>query len=196
MAKPAITIVQSFLYRGQPEEFSNKYHFLGPAPGDDTSWEALTSNLVDALRAFNTSAVTFHRAYGYNDGDQPSVWSYDWTVPGPPPAGNITTPTTPVPPGDAAAWLRFDTTKRNSKGKMVYCRKYFHGIHQQNEPNHDLVDTSQEQYMTAFGHKCIDGTISSVFRVCTPDGHPASNPVVGTFLTTRTLKRRGKRPPT
>lgn len=197
MAKPALVVVQSFLYRGQPEEWSNKYHFSGSAPGDSASWLALADAVIAAKRPTQTSETTFVRAYGYNDGDNPSVWSHDYTVPGPPLAGSLSTVGLgPQCPGDSAAWIRWPTAKRNSKGKIVYARKYFHGVHQQDVSLIDVLATNQSTAMLTFATKCIDGTISAVFHLCLPDGTACETPIVSYWLTTRTLKRRGKRPPT
>jgi hypothetical protein len=196
MSKPAIVMVQSFSYRDQPEEFSNKYHFAGPAPGDDASWLALANSLRTALTPCFTSGVTFHRAYGYTDGDNPSVWGHDWEIPGPPPVGSMPTPSDGYqPPGDTAAFIRWPTAKRNSRGKMVYARKYFHSVYGLSG-DHDHVSYTQAVLLDAFAAKCIDGSISSVFHLCLPDGTPAQSGGTQPWLTTRTLKRRGKRPPT
>lgn len=196
MAKPAIVLVQSFTYRDLPEEWSNKYHFAGPAPGDATAWAALANSLLNALRPCFSSQTVWHRAYGYNDGDQNSVWSWDWTNPGPPPGGSLITPGDGARiSGDVAAMLKWNTNKRNSRGKVVYARKYMHGIFgSTGDP--DKVSTGQKTALDAFATKCTDGTISSVFHLCLPDGTTASNGSCDTWLTTRTLKRRGKRPPT
>lgn len=196
MAKPAIVIVQSFSYRSAPEEFSNKYHFAGPAPGDDASWLTLANALVAVAKACFSAKTTFVRAYGYNDGDKPSIWSHDWTVPGPPVAGTLLPGSSPEFPGDVAATVRWDTPKRNSKGKHVYARKYFHDIYGQGSSEPDRLSAGQSTAMLAFARSCVDGTVSSVFHLCLPDGSPASNPAVAYYTTTRTLKRRGKRPPT
>jgi hypothetical protein len=196
MAKPAIVIVQSFMYRGAPEEFSNKYHFLGPAPGDDASWKALADSLIAQLRVFNSASIKYVRAYGYTDGDNPSVWGHDYEQPGPPPVGSMTPPSDGDPvAGDQAAFIKWPTTKRNSRGKIVYARKYFHGI-AGHSTNADEVNSSQKIFMDSFALKCTDGTISSVFHLCLPDGTVCQPGFTDQWMTTRTLKRRGKRPPT
>jgi hypothetical protein len=196
MAKPAIVVVQSFQYRDQPEEFSNKYHFAGPAPGDDTSWKALADSLINVLRPAFTSSISFVRAYGYNDGDHPSVWGHDYAIPGPPFVGSAPAPTDGIPvPGDAAVMARWPTVKRNSRGKIVYARKYYHGIAGLGS-DADKVSNIQKALLTTAMGKLLDGTVSSVFHLCLPDGTPALAGDVSIWMTTRTLKRRGKRPPT
>jgi hypothetical protein len=196
MAKPAIVLVQEFTYRGAREQYSNKYHFAGPAPGDAASWLTLSNSIWNVLKSCFPANTTHVASYGYTDGDNPSVWSHDYTVPGPPPTGTLPAPTGWFPPGDTAAWVRWTTDKRNSKGKIVYCRKYFHQVAAKSANENDEVAADQHAQLQAFAQTCVDGTISSVFHVCTPDGHLGSAPAVGTYLTTRTLKRRGKRPPT
>jgi hypothetical protein len=191
-----MVVVQSFTYRDEAEEFSNKYHFAGPAPGDDASWKALADALIGHLRPMFTPVVTFVRAYGYNDGDHPSVWGHDYTIPGPPLAGNWGGDAqAQKPAGDQAAFIRWPTTKRNSRGKIVYARKYFHDMYV-GLTTPDRVSASQYALMQTFANACIDGSISSVFHLCLPDGTPALAGGPDTWITTRTLKRRGKRPPT
>lgn len=196
MAKPALTIIQEFPYRGLPEEFSNKYHFTGPAPGDSASWKALADTVINALRPCFGTEVKFVRAYGYTDGDHPSIWSNDYKVPGPPQTGSGTYTAGPAAAGDAAAFIAWTTSKRNSRGKVVYARKYFHAVHASSTTAGDTLLGAQATAMQTFATACLNGTISSVFHLCLPDGTPALAGGPNGWITTRTLKRRGKRPPT
>ena len=197
MSKPAIRIIQSFTYQSEAEEFSNQYNFSGSAPGDPASWKALADALIAALRPLFSASTTFHHAYGYNDSDQPSVWGHDYTVPGPALGGTFVPGTDVQMPGDTAAWIRWESDKRNSRGKTIYARKYFHDVYGDagtNRPDH--FSTAQSTAYMTFANKCLDGSISQVFHLCLPDGTPLHTPVASYWLTTRTLKRRGKRPPT
>jgi hypothetical protein len=60
----------------------------------------------------------------------------------------------------------------------------------------DKVDTTWITAANTFGAKMIDGTLPGGAKYCGPQGAVLSAPEASQWLTTRTLKRRGKRPPT
>lgn len=193
MAAPAITTIKRFNYRGDPnEEFSNTYH-MTTAPTDDT-FQDLVADVVNAEAKVLLTEVTIIRAYGYDDSDHPAKWSWDFTVnptdlvPGLfPPTGAT------VGPGDTAYWIRWDTGRKNKRGKAIYLRKYFHPALL--EPS--LPDTIHPNLKTAlldFGNN-MTAPLPNGFQLAGPDGIAPPGPVEASeFYTTRTLKRRGKRP--
>jgi len=193
-----ITSVKRFTYRGNAEEFSNTYHFTGTPPSDFGAWRTLYDALVTAEKAVLTSSVSCIGGYGYDDDspDAHSVWSVDLTQ----------APNTPVPgignfdpstgaPGDAAMWVRWKTSRKNTAGKWIYLRKYFHGVRLAGASGGDQIAPLQVTALTAFGAKMDDGTFAGGRRLRSRDhdetlqGHGVS-----TWVTTRTLKRRGRRP--
>lgn len=200
MAAPqcGLTIVKKFTYRGAPEEWSNHYMFTGPKPADTAAWRALFDALVLQEKKLYPAATTVVAGYGYDappHSGQSAVWSIDMSV----------APNTPVPgtyggfgdvnPGDSAVWIRWGLDRMNTKGKRVYLRKYYHpGLSASAAP--DLVHVDQLTALNAFGAKMRDGTFLDgrvlTDRLGTALVGTASSP----YITTRTLKRRGKRPPT
>jgi hypothetical protein len=96
-------------------------------------------------------------------------------------------------PGDTALTIRWNTPDFNSRGKRIYCRKYMHDVYESSS-DRDKPDTGQVSNYNVFASKLIDGTLPGSFKYCGPQGAVLSSPAVGTYLTTRTLKRRGKRP--
>jgi hypothetical protein len=126
-----------------------------------------------------------------------AVWSFDYTaaaaeVPGTlAPSGTWT-----LAPGDSAVWERWKTSRMNSRGKPIYLRKYYHDATIQTTASPDTVTTSQKTALEAFGTKLVDGsfagarTIRSRSHAETIISHACSQ-----FVTTRTLHRRGRRPP-
>jgi hypothetical protein len=193
---PSITIVKSFSYRGAAEEFSNTYHFSGTTPANAAAWKTLADAIIAAEQLCTGTQVNFVRAYGYEAGNENSVAQIDYSV----------APLTPIPgtysitvgnqsSGDQAATMRWYTGASSSRGKKIYARKYFHCCHVHNtDPDriHDVYKTALE----VFGNKLIDGTLPGSFKYCGPQGAVLQAPQASMYLTTRTLKRRGKRPPT
>lgn len=194
---PSITIIKSFTYRGLAEEFSNTYHFSGTTPVDYAAWKALADAIITAERPTVESNVTFVQAYGYAAGTNHSVAQIDYRVaPNTVLAGTLTSDGMQMMPGDVAATVRWQTPDYTEYGKRIYLRKYFHGVKALNTTQIDKLNLNQSTALATFAAKLIDGTLPGSFKYCGPQGAVASNPAVNQWLTTRTLKRRGKRPPT
>lgn len=194
---PSITIIKDFSYRGVLEEYSNTYHFSGTQPADAAAWKALADAIITAERPCYQAAVRFVQAYGYNAGSDLSVAQIDYRVsPNTVLTGTDTTFGSVFCPGDVAATIRWPTSQFTSRGKRIYLRKYMHNVAPQAFPNQDKLLGLQKTAFGTFAAKLIDGTLPGSFRYCGPQGAVALAPQVSDYLTTRTLKRRGKRPPT
>lgn len=196
MAAPGVTMVFKFKYRGNDEEWSQQYHFVGDPPSDDTAWDALIDDLALILRDATTTRVTQVRAYGYDDTDHDAVHVRDFAVVGPQYVGTIDATTQDVAPGDAAAWIRWKTGLLNSKGKPIYLRKYFHSVVLVG-PTDDDQDSIAPTYTSALVNagETLMGTAGDWPGIADPSGRAPDGPVAGSiFVTTRTLKRRGARP--
>ncbi len=185
-------------YRANPaEEWSNTFMFTGASPADATAWRALLDALNTAERTQLSTNVQIIRAYGYNKvpvkGDS-ADWSVDLRVaPNTPVTGQLAG--TNFFPGDAAAWIRWGTN-RMVKGKRVYLRKYYHSqISPGGTPN-DTVSPSWQTPALAFAAKLDDGTFLDGRKITDKLGSGIVNHGVSTYITTRTLKKRPKRPPT
>jgi len=184
-------------YRAETEEeFSNTYHFGTSPPGDDASWTVLMNDVLNQERNIFPATVHFVRAYGYNDDadNAQAVFHHDWTVPGPPPTGALVPPTATPFAGDQAAlvWWRLD--KKNSRGKWIYLRKYLHHGYA-TTANPDQVDATYGAalgtYVSNLANVSFHGAIRPRKYTANITGYQASP-----WVTTRTLKRRGKRPRT
>lgn len=198
-ARTGLTVVKRFPYRGSTtEEFSNTYHFDGTVPSDASAWRTLFDALVLQEKTVYPSQVQVIRGYGYATDDplDNSVWSVDLTVsPNSPVAGTCSTSGAQRAPGDAAVWVRWKTSRLNSVGKAIYLRKYFHpAIVEAAGSDPDLVWSTQQTAMTAFGTKMMDGSFAG--GKITAQEHTDTIISAGhsNYITTRTLKRRGKRP--
>ncbi len=196
VAKPGIVLVKRFLYRGVAEEWSNKYHFTETAPSNGTDWKTLYDAVIAKEKTLYTSDSHVVRAYGYTNTDNNAVNSFDYTAAAAEVAGTFSDGTATTAPGDAAGWVRWKTPDLNSRGKPIYLRKYFHGIKVQTAAP-DSMPTAWITAANTFGTALQGGTGAITgFTVCGPTGAVASNRTASVFVTTRTLKRRGRRPPT
>jgi hypothetical protein len=191
----SLILVKEFPYRGAAEEFSNKYHFEGTVPATPEAWETLAEGWIQEERKIYTSAVKFVRAYGYEPSSDHANWVMDYTVPPETPLQGtfVGEAGSSIAPGDAAATVRWDTGMWNTRGKKIYCRKYFHGV-SQSAASHDTVDPTQVAAYNAYAAVVISGFFPGSVKYCAPQGANLSSPVTSQWITTRTLKRRGKRP--
>lgn len=193
--QPSIVIVKAFMYRGQVEEFSNKYHFDGGDPANDAAWAALWDSFITKEKPSQGQNVYHVAALGYNAGNEHAVWTNRVAY------GISTLHGTFAPatgedavPGDVAAWIRWKTSARTSLGKPIYLRKYMHGV-SVDATDADKLSPTQRALMVTFAGGLTDGTLPSGRKICGPQGAAAGEVGVSLYLTTRTLKRRGKRPP-
>lgn len=197
MAAPGVTVIKKFLYRDDAdEEFSNTYHFVGSPPSDSAGWTSLINALVSLEYLVLYSDVSYVRAYGYDNTDNDASFIYDdLGGTGPHATGAISPTSVPFAPGDAAAWVRWKTSRTNSKGKPIYLRKYFHHIGVAGGTDgYDKVGSAQHGALVTFA-SAVETTSGSWPGLAGPAGAETflSN-AVSTYITTRTLKRRGRRP--
>lgn len=193
-----ITSLKEFTYRGLPEAWSNTYWFEGAIPSDNTAWKSLYDALVLQEKTFLPPAVTLIGAYGYDDNsdDRNAVYHIDMKVsPNAVVAGTYSGGGAAGASGDAAMWIRWGTSRNNTNGRKIYLRKYYHGVYNSGGAGFDALLGTQKTALSAFGAKMMDGsfidgrTLRSRLHDETLVGHAES-----TYITTRTLKRRGKRP--
>jgi hypothetical protein len=193
-----LTIIKSFQYRGAVEEFSNSYVISGTAPTTAGEWTAWGEKLKDVERPVLPFVVTFVEWYGYSPGSwetKPSHIDAHGTYAAAT-NGSLTVSGGSPAPGDAAVWVRWDTGQYTSRGKKIYLRKYFHGAYS-GGATADTVLPAQVTALAAYGAKMYDG--ASLIGTARMARHTGTLPIahsVGPFITTRTLKRRGKRNPT
>jgi hypothetical protein len=198
-AKVGLTIVKAFTYRGDStEEFSNTYHLTGTVPDTPTAWRTLFDALVAQEKTVYASAVSVVRGYAYatdNPSDD-SVWSVDLVTDSGVVPGTLSLGTGTPAPGDCAVWVRWKTSRLTSPGsKPIYLRKYFHGALMASGGVGDTILASQKTALLALGAKLQDGSFTEA-RTITAQAHDDTivSHAASSYITTRTLKRRGKRP--
>lgn len=190
MAVFGITTIKHFQYRGSTEEWSNHYRFSGTTPADQTAWQTFADALKVMERIALTPANDLIAWYGYNPGSDHANFSGGYSSPT---AGTLSTTGSTVLSGDTAVWMRWWTGQVTSKGKKIYLRKYFHpAVCATGTP--DVLGAAQTTMLQGLAEGLCDGTLAGGAKICDKDGHVGINPSISPFVTTRTLKRRGKRP--
>lgn len=195
---PGVNVIYSFKYRGVDEEWSQLYHFTGDHPTDDAGWIALIAALLPLCQVISTDRVKIVRAYGYNTTDphHAADYVYETADHGGVLTGDLNTSIADVAPGDAASWVRWKTGRTNTHGKPIYLRKYFHSaiLSGESDDDQDTLDSTYKADLAAFGATVLAAS-GDWPGLAGPDGVAPPGPIVAsTFVTTRTLKRRGKRP--
>jgi len=200
MAAPTtvLTVVKSMVYRGVAgEEWSNGYMLTGTTPADSTAWRALFDAIVTQEKACYLPASTVIRGYGYDKvpakGDH-AIWSVDLRPSSSTVSGTMSITGGIQFAGDQAGWIRWSLDRFNSYGKRVYLRKYFHAGAVPTAGGDGLSAQCQNGY-NAFGAFMMGGTLLGSRRICDHLGNVPVATSISPYVTTRTLKRRSKRPP-
>jgi hypothetical protein len=183
---PSVKISKTFLYRGQTQVFSNRYHFNGGTPADATHWNTLFDNIVNAEKALYPSGMTIIGAVGYAAGSDLPVASKAYTT-----AGTASFVGGVDVPGDTAALLRYATTARSVKNHPIYLFNYFHAMPAQSGGSADIMSTAARTALLAYGQAWItgfsDGSLTCVRAG--PNGATATSRTVPTYLTHRDFPR-------
>ena len=195
-----LTLVKQLTYRGDPlEEFANTYYFTGSVPANSIAWKATTDLLIAEEKTVYPATAKVIRAYGYNDDSDTAtaVWSWDYLAQGAAVSGTLNPSSQPVLAGDCAVWCRWKLDHLNTKGRPVYLRKYFHpavaaGL---GGGAQDQILPAQKTALETFAARLANGNGVEGRVVRARTGfHDILSSSASPYVTTRTLKRRGKRP--
>ena len=193
MAAPGIITIKTFSYRDAGEEWSNRYHFLGDPPAGPTEWRSLADDFIALEKTVLVTTTHIVRVLCYEDTDSDSVYSYDLAA-----FAGIVAGTFAIPggdelmPGDVAYTCRWETARRTTTGKPIYLRKFWHGA-LQHVSDPDKVYGDLEAAVSSFGDDSMAPS-GDWPGIAGPDGVGPDSSRAMDFLTTRTLKRRGRRP--
>lgn len=194
MAAAKVTLVKVMTYRGDPnEEWSNSYH-LDAAPADRAGWVTLVEALAALERHVYNAGSVITRAAVYDDGDNPATYVLSAVAEGFALAGDYPVTGVSFFAGDQADTIGWDTGLRGSSGKPIWLRKYFHGGVERS----DLPDSLPNDFIAVlqtFGNALKDTAIDAGIHFADKNGRRPDGPArVDPYSTTRTLKRRGRRP--
>lgn len=183
---PSVRVLKSFSYKGGTKVFSNRYHFNGGTPADDTHWHTLMDAVVLKEKAIYTSTVTITECIGYAAGSEIPVSSKTYST-----AGVGTWGSAPQAQGDTVLLGRYSTTARSSKNHPVYLFNYFHGMYTNGAGTPDTPNATQktevDNYLGFWIAGFSDGSITAVRAG--PNGATATGHFVETYLSHRDFPR-------
>lgn len=197
--RASLTLVKQFAYRGNDEEWSNTYFFTGDLPADAASWKTLADNVVAVEKTLYPSTTKMVRAIGHQAGESVAVWAYDYLAVSEEVAGTYALTNTTQDAGDSAQWLRWSTDLLTERGKPIYLRNYYHPGFRSTSGTADAVAALWQSNADTFGADWIAGFAdgdAELHARCGPHGVVGLVATSSEWVTTRTLKRRGKRPTT
>ena len=181
-ATPSVKLVKTFAYRGGTKEWSNRYHFTGANPTDNTHWLTLMNNVIAAEMLCFRSNVSMVEAVGYNAGSDLPVYTHSDST-----AGSATLTNYRDNPGAVAALVRYATAARSIKNHPIYLFNYYHGVYGETTTNDDELNHSQrtlfQTYAAAWESGFSDGTLTRVRAG--PNGASATGTFVSSWLTHR-----------
>lgn len=181
-ATPSIKVIKSMHFKGGTRLWSNRYHFNGGTPANDTAWHTLMDNVVTAEKAIHENQVTIVECIGYAAGSDVPVSTKTYSTVGTcAGAGNFA-------PGEVAALLRWATTARTSKNHPIYLFNYFHAaVIGAGASNCDTLDATHRTaigtYATAWESGFSDG--SNTLVRAGPNGATATGHFVEEYVTHR-----------
>ena len=178
-----VVTTKEFLFRGQPERFSNGYNFqTGTNPLDAAFAESVAKAVREMERNFHSSAVKFVYLVAGELG-QDALWSEELAGAGP----------VGLQPPEA---MHPETVvmMESKRANRLYLRKFFH-TRAHLGTDGDQLNATQISNINDHCDVLTDGSLPGGVKACFPDGSLANGPFVADpFLRTRQLKRRGRRP--
>lgn len=182
----SIVIVKNTPYRGSTRDFSNRYHFEGDVPPDDTHWQTFADAIVAAEKAIYDSTTVIVGAIGYDAASATStnphgdaVFSKTYTT-----AGTWGGAGSAIwMPGDAAAFVKYTTPARSTKNHPVYLSNYYHGVWG-SAGNPDQVSGTQRSAIITYTGDWITGFSdgSENHERCGPRGAVALTNLVDIYV--------------
>lgn len=181
-------------WRDTQEQWSNGYHFVGDAPAD----RAEAYDFFEALWGIEANlfvGATLVKAYFYENPDGNVTIGRDYLAEGI--SNKLSTGGALATTGSKLSLEQASLGKwrcgYTSKGKPRYVMKFYHGIYA-SSADADKVAWSATAGAQDYAAKFTDGTLPGGAKLCRPDGQVCEPMLRSPWVTTRTLKRRGKRP--
>jgi hypothetical protein len=190
-----LVIRKKFLYRNNEEEWSNKYWLTGAPPTTSAEWRTLFDQLVLLETRIYRPATQVVGGIGYKDNDPHAFadWVLDLELEGTPVPGTLVVAAGNEMAGDQASMLEWRTERKNTRGKWIYLRKYFHdGGKQAAAP--DYIETALSGVLDQLGTDLMMGTWAGGRKIRSQKQDEIIQASISSpYVTTRTLKRRAKK---
>jgi len=183
-ATPSVRVIKSIPFKAGTRLYSNRYHFNGGTPPDDTHWHTLFDNIVNAEKLPFSSSTTIVACVGYAAGSDVPVSSKTYSTAGTHSGGANDQGT----PGEVAALVRYSTNARTVKNHPIYLFNYYHHIYYDNTVSADKLSASQKTLFDTYAGAWITGFSDggSVTAVrASPNGAAATGHLVEEYLTHR-----------
>jgi hypothetical protein len=189
-------IVKAFEYRGNSaEEWSNKYWFTAPVPVSSAGWKSFADAVIAEEKICYSPHSSVVRAYAYDDNtpDAHSIWSYDYGLAGEAVAGTLVGTEGNYMAGDQAGLCQWKTERRNSKGKAIWLRKFFHSGFI-SPADSDAIDLPTQTAYQTFADRMAGPSVGVWQKIRSQAQEEVLVLQGGSgWVTTRTLKKRGKK---
>lgn len=186
-ATPSIKIVKTIDWHGTTRNFSNRYHFAGGTPADNSHWTTFADLVVADEAAIYSSDNEIIEAVGYAAGSDVPVFSKAYTT-----AGTYTDSSIERVPAECCALMKWTTTQRSTKNHPIYLFSYWHGVLRgtgsgvgdQIKPS---MITAYNEYATDWLAGYSDGT--NTYVRAGPNGAVAQAGLLETYITHRDFPR-------
>lgn len=181
-ATPSLRVIKTFTYRGAPRLWSNRYHFNGGTPANDSAWHTLMDNVTTAEQACLTNQSEIVEAIGYAAGSDVPVSTKTYTK-----TGSLATAGVVMQAGDVAALIRYSTAARTSKNHPVYLFNYYHGAIANNASTPDIIQAAEKTALGTYATSWISGFSdgSVTYNRAGPNGASATGSIVDNNLVHR-----------
>jgi hypothetical protein len=192
----SIQTVKTLTYRDTAAEpFTNRYYFKSapPSPTDSTTWDTYFQAVWNHEKLIFPASVHLIEAHGYNSDDEDAHRTYSklYNLSSSGLPGEFAAGTGTLMAGDQAAVVEWKTDVKGKSGKWIYLRKYFHHGYA-NGANPDELDSVYAAALQKFANDMAFTSVLGGLRSRTHNLNVAQA-LVYPWVTTRTLKHRGKR---
>lgn len=181
-ATPSVKVIKSSPFKRGTRLWSNRYHFNGGVPANDTQWHALMDAVVLAEKTLYGSDTQIVECVGYDAGSDVPVSSKTYSTAGTYAGGGSEVPL------ECAALLRYSTTARTSKNHPVYLFNYFHAAFRDTAvANYDELKPAYKTLIDAYASAWISGFSDGSHTLVRagPNGATATGHQAEEFLTHR-----------